>query len=30
MAFRDKDGRWVDLFTREFIPHVLGVVVPTH
>ena len=26
MAFRDKDGRWVDLFSREFVPHVLGVV----
>jgi hypothetical protein len=28
MAFLDKQGRWVDLFTREFVPHVLGVVPP--
>jgi len=26
MAFRDQAGRWVDLFTREFLPTVLGVV----
>jgi hypothetical protein len=26
MAFRDREGRWVDLFSREFLPHVLGVV----
>lgn len=26
MAFRDQAGRWVDLFTREFVPAVLGVV----
>lgn len=26
MAFRDQTGRWVDLFTREFVPGVLGVV----
>jgi hypothetical protein len=26
MAFRDQAGRWVDLFTREFVPTVLGVV----
>lgn len=26
IAFRDKEGRWVDLFTREFLPRVLGVV----
>ena len=26
MAFRDREGRWVDLFSREFVPHVLGVV----
>ena len=28
MAFRDKEGRWVELFSREFVPHVLGVVSP--
>ena len=26
MAFRDQGGKWVDLFTREFVPTVLGVV----
>jgi hypothetical protein len=26
MAFRDQEGRWVDLFSREFVPRVLGVV----
>jgi hypothetical protein len=26
MAFRDTQGRWIDLFTREFLPRVLGVV----
>jgi hypothetical protein len=26
MAFRDREGRWVDLFSREFVPRVLGVV----
>jgi hypothetical protein len=26
MAFRDKEGRWVDFFSHEFIPRVLGVV----
>lgn len=26
IAFRDREGRWVDLFTREFLPRVLGVV----
>lgn len=26
MAYRDKEGRWVDLFTREFLSRVLGVV----
>ena len=26
MAFRDRQGRWVDLFSREFVPRVLGVV----
>jgi hypothetical protein len=26
MAFRDRDGKWVDLFTRKFLPYVLGVV----
>jgi hypothetical protein len=26
MAFRDKQGRWIDLFTREFVPRVFGVV----
>ena len=26
MAFRDKEGRWVDLFTRELVSGVLGVV----
>jgi len=28
MAFRDREGRWVELFSREFLPHVLGVVLP--
>lgn len=28
MAFLDKRGRWVDLFSREFLPHVLGVIPP--
>jgi hypothetical protein len=26
MAYRDGEGRWVDLFSREFVPRVLGVV----
>jgi len=26
MAYRDKDGRWKDLFTDELLPRVLGVV----
>jgi hypothetical protein len=26
MAFRDKEGRWVDLFTRKYLSGVLGVV----
>ena len=27
MAFRDREGRWVDLFTQlKFVPRVLGVV----
>jgi hypothetical protein len=26
MAYRDREGRWVDLFSREFLPQVLGVV----
>jgi hypothetical protein len=26
MAFRDREGRWVDLFSHEFVPRVLGVV----
>jgi hypothetical protein len=26
MAYRDSEGRWVDLFSREFVPRVLGVV----
>lgn len=26
MAFRDREGRWVDLFSRELLPRVLGVV----
>jgi len=26
MAFRDREGRWVDLFSRKFVPRVLGVV----
>jgi len=26
MAFRDREGRWVDLFTHQFVPRVLGVV----
>jgi len=26
MAFRDKNGRWVDLFSLELLPRVLGVV----
>ncbi|MGA9450958.1 MAG: hypothetical protein WBW41_06395 [Verrucomicrobiia bacterium] len=25
MAFRDREGRWVDLFSHEFLPHVLKV-----
>jgi hypothetical protein len=26
MAFRDSDGRWIDFFSRKFLPRVLGVV----
>jgi len=26
MAFLDSQGRWVDLFSRQFLPRVLGVV----
>ena len=26
MAYRDKEGRWVDLFTRQYLARVLGVV----
>lgn len=26
MAYRDREGRWVDLFSCEFMPRVLGVV----
>jgi hypothetical protein len=26
MAYRDREGRWVDLFSREFVPRVLGVI----
>jgi len=26
MAFRDREGRWVDLFSRELLQRVLGVV----
>jgi hypothetical protein len=26
MAYRDKDGNWVDFFTRKFLSGVLGVV----
>jgi hypothetical protein len=26
MAYRDKDGKWMDFFTRKFLPGVLGVV----
>jgi hypothetical protein len=26
IAYRDKEGRWVDLFTRKFLSRVLGVV----
>ena len=26
MAYRDKDGNWMDFFTRKFLPGVLGVV----
>jgi len=26
MAFRDREGRWVDLFSRKFMDRVLGVV----
>jgi hypothetical protein len=26
MAFRDHQGRWVDLFTRKFLPRVLGMI----
>jgi hypothetical protein len=26
MAYRDKEGRWIDLFTRQLLSRVLGVV----
>jgi hypothetical protein len=26
MAYRDKEGKWMDFFTRKFLPGVLGVV----
>ncbi len=26
MAFRDREGRWVDLFSRKLLPRVFGVV----
>jgi hypothetical protein len=26
MAYRDKEGKWMDFFTHKFLPHVLGVV----
>jgi hypothetical protein len=26
MAFRDREGRWVDLFSRQFVDRVKGVV----
>jgi hypothetical protein len=26
MAYRDKEGRWTDFFSRQHLPHVLGVV----
>jgi len=26
IAFRDKDGKWIDFFSRKFLPRVLGVV----
>jgi hypothetical protein len=26
MAYRDKEGNWVDFFTRKFLPGVRGVV----
>ena len=26
IAYRDKDGNWMDFFTRKFLPGVLGVV----
>lgn len=26
MAYRDKEGNWMDFFTRKFLPGVLGVV----
>ena len=26
MAYRDKDGNWMDFFTHKFLPGVLGVV----
>lgn len=26
MAYLDKEGKWRDLFTRECLPHVFGVV----
>lgn len=26
MAYRDNEGKWMDFFTRKFLPHVLGVV----
>jgi hypothetical protein len=25
MAFRDREGQWVDFFSREILPRVLGV-----
>lgn len=28
MAYRDSEGRWVDFFSRKFLPRVLGVVPP--
>jgi hypothetical protein len=26
MAYRDKEGKWIDFFSRQFLPGVLGVV----
>ena len=28
MAFRNTNGKWIDLFSRDFLPRVLGVIPP--